>query len=85
MPSFMDGPFAPDTPMPPKHARFAPFTDDELVELWDGLTMDDGLRYSVAESDQPTYKLASELYEEARRRGLHDGSPEAIHRWENTL
>lgn len=65
--------------------RFEVFTDDELTELWDGLTMDDGIRYCVEEDDQPTYKLASEIYEEAQRRGLNDGSAKGSLRWENAL
>lgn len=51
-------------------SRFAAFSDDELRELWDGLTMDDGIRYSIAVNDQPARKLAEEIIEEARRRGL---------------
>jgi hypothetical protein len=53
--------------------RFAPFTDDELVELWDALTTDDGIRYGLyrLEADgtlQPA--LAVEVRGEALRRGL---------------
>jgi hypothetical protein len=30
-------------------SRFASFSDSELLALWNGLTMDDGIRYGVEE------------------------------------
>jgi hypothetical protein len=49
--------------------RFAPFTDEELIELWDALTTDDGIRYGLADGTVEA-KLGQELHDEARRRGL---------------
>lgn len=51
-------------------ARWRAFADDELRELWDALTLDDGLRYSVASDDQPAFHLAEQVRGEARRRGV---------------
>jgi hypothetical protein len=72
--------------------RFRLFTDAELAELWDGLTMDDGIRYGIeppdiAEADidnqaayPAEYVLVCELHAEAEMRGLDDLEPD---RWGN--
>lgn len=75
--------------------RFEQFTDAELGELWDGLTMDDGIRYGIegprgltdAEAERPEnfpddFRLACELHAEAEIRGLDDADPD---RWRNVL
>jgi hypothetical protein len=74
--------------------RFRLFTDAELAELWDGLTMDDGIRYGIeppdiAEADidnqaayPAEYVLVCELHAEAEMRGLDDLEPD---RWGNVL
>lgn len=55
--------------------RWSSLTNDELVVLWDALTMDDGIRYGIEEDDQPTHGLATELHAEADRRGLAERDP----------
>jgi hypothetical protein len=58
-------------PNPVSTGRFAPFTDEELIELWDGLTTDDGIRYGLQDGTVEA-KLGQELHDEASRRGLTD-------------
>lgn len=62
----------------PTSTRFVAFSAAELAELWDGLTMDDGLRYGLSRDD-PAYWLAQEIYDEAAQRGLVANAP---HRWD---
>jgi hypothetical protein len=53
-----------------EESRWRDFTDGELRALWDALTLDDGLRYTVAPDDQPDRQLAESIRREARRRAL---------------
>ena len=74
--------------------RFRLFTDAELAELWDGLTMDDGIRYGIeppdiAEDDienpaayPADYVLACDLHAEAELRDLEITDPQ---RWNDVL
>lgn len=50
--------------------RWAPFSDEEVLEIWEGLTMDDGIRYGIPETDEPTWRMARELEQELRARAL---------------
>lgn len=51
-------------------SRWVSLSDEEVRVLWDGLTMDDGIRYGVEATDQPTYTLVRELARESVRRRL---------------
>lgn len=49
--------------------RFAPFSDDELLALWEGMALDDGLRYA----DDPTTaegRVLVEIERDMRRRDM---------------
>ncbi len=62
-------------------SRFHPFTNDELVKLWDGLTEDDGIRYGL-EEDNEDWPLAKELFDIAEQRGL---VAKDSHRWDHVV
>jgi hypothetical protein len=51
-------------------SRFEPFDDEELREMWYALTFDDGIQYGISDDDQPSRRLADEMVEAAKARGL---------------
>jgi hypothetical protein len=52
--------------------RFGEFTDAEITALWDGLTLDDGIRFDPRlEGGDPVESiLCHELFAEAQTRAL---------------
>jgi hypothetical protein len=65
-----------DVPEPPRDARWQTFDDDELVTLWNEITVDDGIRYGVIPPDAtwdtpgPDDQLAWQIKLELERRGV---------------
>jgi hypothetical protein len=49
--------------------RWEPFSDAELHELYNALTVDDGIVYGVERSDKAAYGLVEGIEEELHRRG----------------
>lgn len=60
--------------MAPTTGRFGTFKDDELRTLWEGLAVDDGIRY-VPAPDDPEGPLLQELEREMRERGMAAPKP----------